>query len=158
MADTEEHRHRERGLHGPVHGVPGYGQPPELDKRARRSRHREPLGHLRRPGAELHIRAHLRHKEAHRQVDSMPEHAVLRAIHRPPVLPQVLHFGARWCSIGFGRGSHVDGQGDLPDTGWRCLRQAGGRACGCHCCEVLRVLLPCMADRRTLGEPHLLAR
>lgn len=84
--DPEEHRHRLHSVHGAVHCVPRHREPPVFHKRQRRFGYRVPVGDLRCPGAVVHLRAHLRHQEAHCQVDAMCVHAVLRSLHRLPVL------------------------------------------------------------------------
>lgn len=155
MADPQERFHHKPGVHGAVHRVPGNGQPAELDQRPRRPGHRIAVGHLRRPSAQLHIRTHVPHQAADRQMDAVLVHAVLYTVHRRTVLPAVLHPGAGRRARRPGSRAHVGRQGHVPDPNRCRVRQAHRPTSGRHRGQVLRVLLPRLADRRALGKPHL---
>ena len=73
--------------------------------------------------------------------------AVLRALHRVPVLPEILHPGAGWRSPRFGGRAYVGSAGHLSHAGRRCVRETHRSAGRRHRGQVLRLLLPCMADR-----------
>lgn len=158
MADPEERVHHQPGVHGPVHRVPGHGQPAELDQRPGGPGHRLPVRHLRRPRAQLYIRAHVPHQAAHRQVDAVPVNAVLHTVHRRPVLSAVLHTGAGRRACWPGSRSHVGREGHVPHTDGSRVCQTHRSTGGRHRGQILRILLPCLANGRALGKSHILLR
>jgi len=155
VADPEERVHHQPGVHGPVYRVPGHGQPAEFDQRPRGPGHRVPVRHIRGASAQLHIRAHVPHQAADRQVDAVSVHAVLHTVYRCPVLSAVLHAGAGRRARGPGRRAHVGRQGHVPHADRSRVRQAHRPTGGRYRRPVLRVLLLGLADRRALGQPHL---
>jgi len=147
MAHPEEHRHRFDRVHGAVHGVSGHGKSAVVHQRERWPRHRLPLSDLRRPRALVHFRTDLPHQEAHGQMDSLLIDAVLRAVHRFAILPQVLYprtgRGASWSR----RRANVGRQSHVSYASRRCLRQNNRPACRRHRRAVFRILLSGMANR-----------
>lgn len=125
---------------------PGHGKSAILDQCKGRARHGVAQRRLRGAGSVLHLSAHARHPQAHREVDAVREHALLRPVHCLAVLSTVLHPAARGRATRPGRCPDVGQQGHLPDAARPGVRQADGPVGRGDHRAVLRVLLSRLAN------------